>query len=73
GEGAERPDPAQAVLGGLALAVPEESAGVVANWVDLSAHDDEERWLRALAAEAAAPQADGAVAWRGGRRSVRAV
>ncbi|WP_055573851.1 type I polyketide synthase [Streptomyces prasinopilosus] len=39
GYGVERPVPAQAVLGGLALAVPEESAGVVANWVDLSSQD----------------------------------
>ncbi|MEU9351391.1 amino acid adenylation domain-containing protein [Streptomyces griseoloalbus] len=73
GRGAERPDPAQAILGGLSLAVSEESAGVVANWVDLSSLDDEEQWLRALVAEAAAPQADGAVAWREGRRWVRAV
>ncbi|MEK8144624.1 hypothetical protein NKH18_32000 [Streptomyces sp. M10(2022)] len=35
GHGSERPDPAQAVLGGLTLAVPPESAGAVANWVDL--------------------------------------
>ncbi|GAA2562024.1 MULTISPECIES: non-ribosomal peptide synthetase/type I polyketide synthase [Streptomyces] len=73
GRGAERADPAQAVLGGLALAVPEESAGVVANWVDLSSLDDEERRLRALAAESVAPQAAGAVAWRGGERLVREV
>ncbi|MGJ3562190.1 hypothetical protein ACR6C2_44515 [Streptomyces sp. INA 01156] len=39
GHGVEHAVPGRAVLGGLALAVPEESAGVVANWVDLSSHD----------------------------------
>ncbi|MFI2376278.1 amino acid adenylation domain-containing protein [Streptomyces sp. NPDC018964] len=73
GHGPEDPDPAQAILGGLALAVPQESAGVIANWIDLSSLDDEEQHLRALLAEACAPQAEGAVAWRAGRRSVRAV
>ncbi|MFF9205351.1 amino acid adenylation domain-containing protein [Streptomyces sp. NPDC014986] len=73
GHGAERADPAQAILGGLALAVPEESPGVIANWVDLSSLDDEEQRLRALVAEVSAPRADGALAWRAGRRSVRAV
>ncbi|MBL3668245.1 amino acid adenylation domain-containing protein [Streptomyces sp. M2CJ-2] len=84
GHGVERAVPGRAVPGGLALAVPEESAGVVANWVDLSSHDAPglpgspdspagERWLRALASELTAPQAAGAVAWRGGRRLVRTV
>lgn len=72
GDGPEHPNPAQAILGGLALAVPEES-GVIANWIDLSSLDDEEQHLRALLAETSAPQAEGAVAWRAGRRSVRAV
>ncbi|MFI2511136.1 amino acid adenylation domain-containing protein [Streptomyces sp. NPDC018972] len=72
GHGPEHPNPAQAILGGLALAVPEES-GVIANWIDLSSLDDEEQHLRALLAEASAPQAEGAVAWRAGQRSVRAV
>uniref|UniRef100_UPI0012FF3F4C type I polyketide synthase n=1 Tax=Streptomyces prasinopilosus TaxID=67344 RepID=UPI0012FF3F4C len=84
GYGVERPVPAQAVLGGLALAVPEESAGVIANWVDLSSQDlpgtpgspgtpDGEGWLRRLAAELTAPQAAGAIAWRAGGRLVRSV
>jgi hypothetical protein len=73
GHGPEDPDPAQAILGGLALAVPQESTEVIANWIDLSSLDDEEQHLRALLAEASAPQAEGAVAWRAGRRSVRAV
>ncbi|WYB39576.1 SDR family NAD(P)-dependent oxidoreductase [Streptomyces sp. GD-15H] len=90
GHGVEHAVPGQAILGGLALAVPEESAGVVANWVDLSSHDSphspghqspddspgsphDEGRLRALAAELTAPQAAGAVAWRGGQRLVRSV
>ncbi|MFC5673252.1 amino acid adenylation domain-containing protein [Streptomyces incanus] len=78
GHGVEQPVPAQAVLGGLALAVPEESAGAVANWVDLSSHDlskdsDDEGWLRSLAAELTAPQSTGAIAWRAGQRLVRSV
>ncbi|MFF0107324.1 amino acid adenylation domain-containing protein [Streptomyces hirsutus] len=80
GHGVEQPVPAQAVLGGLALAVPEESAGAVANWVDLSSHDlpgtpgtPGEGWLHCLAAELTAPQATGAIAWRAGERLVRSV
>ncbi|MGW5215778.1 amino acid adenylation domain-containing protein [Streptomyces sp. NPDC004051] len=78
GHGVEQAVPGRAVLGGLALAVPEESAGVVANWVDLSSHDAPgspggEGRLRDLVAELTAPQAAGAVAWRGGRRLVRSV
>ncbi|KOV35526.1 hybrid non-ribosomal peptide synthetase/type I polyketide synthase [Streptomyces sp. XY152] len=72
GHGPEHPNPAQAILGGLALAVPEESEAI-ANWVDLSSLDDEEQHLRALLAETSAPQAEGAVAWRAGHRSVRTV
>ncbi|MGW3417540.1 amino acid adenylation domain-containing protein [Streptomyces phaeochromogenes] len=73
GHGSERPDPAQAVLGALALAVPEEFPGVVANWVDLASLDDAGQRLRAVLAESAAPQAAGVVAWRDGRRLVRTV
>ncbi len=73
GHGRERPNPVQAVLGGLTLAVPSESAGAVVNWVDLSSLDDAEQRLRAVLAEATAPQAPGAVAWRDGQRLVRTV
>ncbi|MGW4234523.1 amino acid adenylation domain-containing protein [Streptomyces sp. NPDC004980] len=73
GCGSERPDPAQAVLGGLALAVPSEYAGAVANWVDLSSLDDAGQRLEAVLVEATAPQAAGAVAWRNGQRLVRTV
>ncbi|WP_326732335.1 non-ribosomal peptide synthetase/type I polyketide synthase [Streptomyces phaeochromogenes] len=73
GHGSERPDPAQAVLGALALAVPEEFPGAVANWVDLASLDDTGQRFRAVLAEAAAPQAAGVVAWRDGRRLVRTV
>ncbi|MFD3604413.1 amino acid adenylation domain-containing protein, partial [Streptomyces sp. NPDC058656] len=73
GHGSERSDPAQAVLGALALAVPEEFPGVVANWIDLTSLDDAGQRLRAVLGEAAAPQAAGVVAWREGRRLVRTV
>ncbi|TRO59413.1 non-ribosomal peptide synthetase/type I polyketide synthase [Streptomyces sp. IB201691-2A2] len=73
GHGSERPDPAQAVLGALALAVPEEFPGAVANWVDLASLDGSGQRLRAVLAEVAAPQAAGVVAWRDGQRLVRTV
>lgn len=73
GSGCERPDPAQAVLGGLALAVPSEFAGAVANWVDLCSLDDAGQRLGAVLAEVTAPQAAGAIAWRDGQRLVRTV
>ncbi|MEV8595974.1 amino acid adenylation domain-containing protein [Streptomyces sp. NPDC052012] len=73
GHSAEGSDAAQAVLGGLTLAVPDESADVVANWVDVSSHDDAGHRWDALVAETAAPEATGAVAWRNGRRLVRTV
>ncbi|QNE74168.1 SDR family NAD(P)-dependent oxidoreductase [Streptomyces finlayi] len=73
GHGRERPDPAQAVLGGLALAVPSEHVGAVANWVDLCSLDDTGQRLAAVLAEVTAPQAVGAVAWRDGQRLVRTV
>ncbi|MFJ5138667.1 amino acid adenylation domain-containing protein [Streptomyces sp. NPDC088707] len=78
GAGPERPRPAQAVLTGLTLALPEEFPGVVAHSVDLSSLDEMGARLDALdhelAARPAAPD-DGAglrpahaVAWRAGRR-----
>ncbi|WP_371673832.1 amino acid adenylation domain-containing protein [Streptomyces sp. NBC_00289] len=73
GQGRERPAPAQAVLGGLTLAVPSESPGAVANWVDVCSLDDPAQRLRAVVTEATAPQAAGAVAWRGGQRLLRTV
>ncbi|MFH8466958.1 amino acid adenylation domain-containing protein [Streptomyces sp. NPDC017991] len=73
GHGRERPNPVQAVLGGLTLAVPSESAGAVADWVDLSSLDDAEQRLRAVLTEVAAPRAAGAVAYRNGQRLVRTV
>ncbi|MGW7414201.1 amino acid adenylation domain-containing protein [Streptomyces sp. NPDC054863] len=73
GYGCERPDPAQAVLGGLALAVPSEYAGTVADWVDLCSLDDAGQRLGAVLAEATAPRTAGAVAWRDGQRLVRTV
>ncbi|MFD9035428.1 amino acid adenylation domain-containing protein [Streptomyces sp. NPDC059567] len=74
GAGPERPRPAQAVLTGLALALPEELPGVAAHSVDLSSLDDVDARLDALDHELAArpaPRDDvarAAIAWRAGRR-----
>ncbi|MFF8510519.1 amino acid adenylation domain-containing protein [Streptomyces sp. NPDC015492] len=78
GAGAERPNPAQAVLTGLALALPEEYPGVLAHSVDLSSLDGTDARLDALDRELTAGPAVSddsgglrpapAVAWRAGRR-----
>ncbi|OKJ62595.1 hybrid non-ribosomal peptide synthetase/type I polyketide synthase [Streptomyces sp. CB02261] len=79
GAAPERPRPAQAVLTGLALALPQELPGVEAHGVDLSSLDDVAVRLDALDHELSArsvpPGGDGggfrpapAVAWRVGRR-----
>ncbi|MFD0141698.1 MULTISPECIES: amino acid adenylation domain-containing protein [unclassified Streptomyces] len=73
--GQERPRPAQAVLTGLTLALPEELPGVAARSVDLSSLDTVDDRLDALELELTArpgPSGNGvgqaAVAWRAGRR-----
>lgn len=79
GAAPERPRPAQAVLTGLALALPRELPGVEAHSVDLSSLDDVGVRLDALDHELSARSGplggDGGgfrpaptVAWRGGRR-----
>ncbi|MEU9297414.1 amino acid adenylation domain-containing protein [Streptomyces sp. NPDC048266] len=79
GAAPERPRPAQAVLTGLALALPQELPGVEAHSVDLSSLDDVAVRLDALDHELSARSVpldgDGggfrpapAVAWRVGRR-----
>ncbi|MFB7369836.1 amino acid adenylation domain-containing protein [Streptomyces sp. NPDC056222] len=77
GAGPERPRPAQAVLTGLTLALPEELPGVAAHSVDLSSLDEVEARLDALDRELAARplplagsggRAASAIAWRAGRR-----
>ncbi|WP_435975351.1 amino acid adenylation domain-containing protein [Streptomyces sp. Qhu_M48] len=84
GAGPERPCPTQAVLTGLALALPEEVPGVAAHSVDLSSLDGVDTRLDALHHELAArpvtAPADGgavrpatAIAWRAGRRLGRTV
>ncbi|MFC9796938.1 amino acid adenylation domain-containing protein [Streptomyces sp. NPDC127584] len=83
GVGAERPNPAQAVLSGLALALPEEFPGVLAHSVDLSSLDGTDARLDALDRELtvrpAASDDSGdlrpapAVAWRAGRRLGRTI
>ncbi|MER6997136.1 amino acid adenylation domain-containing protein [Streptomyces sp. NPDC000410] len=70
----ERPRPAQAVLIGLALALPQETPGLTVTGVDLSSLDTPSERLDAVLAElgaGGAPGADGTVAWRAGRRLTR--
>ncbi|PPK98725.1 amino acid adenylation domain-containing protein [Kineococcus xinjiangensis] len=66
--------PGQAVLAGLALALPEEVRRQPLRLVDLSSLDDTAARLDALVRELDAPPAPGpaeSVAWRGGRRLSR--
>ncbi|MFD9038572.1 amino acid adenylation domain-containing protein [Streptomyces bottropensis] len=70
------PRPAQALLHGFALALPEEHPGLSSLGIDLSAQDTPDAQLAALEQElsataAAVPGAGGTVAVRGGRRLVR--
>ncbi|WP_328403361.1 amino acid adenylation domain-containing protein [Streptomyces sp. NBC_00390] len=71
----ERLRPAQAVLTGLTLALPEELSGTVAHSVDLSSLDDVATRLNALDHElgARAGTQPDAVAWRADRRLGRTV
>ena len=74
GAAAERLRPAQALLTGLTLALPEEFPGLTAYSVDLSSYDSLDVRLDALEREVLgrhAPGDGGAVAWRAGRRLVR--
>ncbi|MFE6622408.1 amino acid adenylation domain-containing protein [Streptomyces sp. NPDC057740] len=77
GTSTERPRPAQALLHGFALALPDEHPGLAARTVDLSAGDTLDARVDALerelcsaheANEAGAGGAEGTVAWRAGRR-----
>ncbi|WP_228994412.1 non-ribosomal peptide synthetase/type I polyketide synthase [Streptomyces sp. DH8] len=70
----ERPRPAHAVLGGLLMALPQETAGAVATAVDLCSADTPSQRLTAVLAELGADRVPGgaaSVAWRGGRRFTR--
>ncbi|MFF8195724.1 amino acid adenylation domain-containing protein [Streptomyces bobili] len=74
------PRPGQALLTGLALAVPEESEGTELVCADLSSLDTSEQRLTAIVAELSAPGATGAscdpvsvAAWRGGTRLLRGI
>ncbi|QLH25716.1 non-ribosomal peptide synthetase/type I polyketide synthase [Streptomyces sp. Rer75] len=74
GVATERLRPAQALLTGLTLALPEEFPGLTAYSVDLSSYDSLDVRLDALEREVLgrhAPGEGGAVAWRAGRRLVR--
>ncbi|MFE5919449.1 amino acid adenylation domain-containing protein [Streptomyces sp. NPDC056468] len=66
--------PTQALLHGFALALPEEHPGLAARSVDLSSRDPLDARVDALERElysAHEPGAEGAVAWRSGRRVSR--
>ncbi|MFJ6443263.1 amino acid adenylation domain-containing protein [Streptomyces sp. NPDC091649] len=74
GAGRERPRPAHAVLGGLVLALPQETPGTSATAVDLCSLDSPSQRLAAVLAElraGAAPGGPACVAWRAGRRLTR--
>ncbi|MDQ0988659.1 non-ribosomal peptide synthetase/type I polyketide synthase [Streptomyces sp. V2I9] len=74
GSARERPRPAHAVLGGLLLALPQETEGAVAAAVDLCSSDTPSQRLAAVLAELGAdgvPGGAATVAWRGGRRLTR--
>lgn len=74
GAAVERPRPGQAVLAGLALALPEENPRQAVRVVDLSSLDDASERIHALIRELDAPPWPGAtesVAWRNGRRLTR--
>ncbi|MGW7094274.1 amino acid adenylation domain-containing protein [Streptomyces sp. NPDC054874] len=75
----ERPRPAHAVLGGLLLALPQETPGASATALDLCSLDTASQRLTAVLAELAelksaggsAPGRVATVAWRAGRRLTR--
>ncbi|MFJ9112488.1 amino acid adenylation domain-containing protein [Streptomyces sp. NPDC102283] len=74
----ERPRPAHAVLGGLLLALPQETPGAAATALDLCSLDTPSQRLTAVLAElaelksgAGTPGSVTTVAWRSGRRLTR--
>jgi amino acid adenylation domain-containing protein len=83
GEPTDRLRPAHALVGGLAMALPEELPGLVLRTVDVSSSDGPQARLDALAQEVGAGRQIGAdsgiragreiraVAWRAGRRLAR--
>ncbi|WP_063806777.1 hybrid non-ribosomal peptide synthetase/type I polyketide synthase [Streptomyces regalis] len=74
GTSPEQARPTQALLHGFALALPEEHPGLAARSVDLSSLDTLDARVDALERElcsAHEPGAEGAVAWRAGRRLSR--
>lgn len=75
----ERPRPAHAVLGGLLMALPQETPGAAATALDLCSLDTPSQRLAAVLAELAeltsaggsTPGRAASVAWRAGRRLIR--
>ncbi|WP_051828371.1 hybrid non-ribosomal peptide synthetase/type I polyketide synthase [Streptomyces bicolor] len=74
GASRQRTRPAQAIPHGFALALPDEHPGLAARSVDLSSQDPLDARVEALERElwsAHEPGAEGAFAWRSGRRLSR--
>ncbi len=74
GTARERPRPAHAVLGGLLLALPQETPRAAATALDLCSLDTPSQRLRAVLAElesGGTPGGTTVVAWRAGRRLTR--
>ncbi|MFC5216471.1 amino acid adenylation domain-containing protein [Streptomyces coerulescens] len=70
----EQPNPAQALLHGFTLALPEEHPGLAARGIDLSSGEGRATQVDALERElytAHEPGAETSVAWRSGRRLSR--
>ncbi|MEU3578281.1 amino acid adenylation domain-containing protein [Streptomyces globisporus] len=70
----ERPRPAHAVLGGVLLALPQETPRAAATALDLCSLDTPSQRLKAVLAElesGGAPGSTTIVAWRAGRRLTR--
>ncbi|MFH9735777.1 amino acid adenylation domain-containing protein [Streptomyces sp. NPDC017260] len=73
-EGEAVPRPGQALLTGLAAALPEETEGAGLTCADLSSRDTAEQRLAAVVAELSVAHGDVSVAaWRGGTRLLRGV
>uniref|UniRef100_UPI000D1C7C52 non-ribosomal peptide synthetase n=1 Tax=Streptomyces sp. f150 TaxID=1827699 RepID=UPI000D1C7C52 len=74
GTGRERPRPAHAVLGGLLMALPQETPRAAATALDLCSLDTPSQRLTAVLAELGSSGTPGSttiVAWRAGRRLTR--
>jgi amino acid adenylation domain-containing protein len=72
GQGNERPSPNQALVAGLAQALPDQRLGLPCFAIDLDGADDAER-ARLLLLELRNREGEAVTAWRAGRRLQRAL